>query len=274
MKSGFLIAIALTLALLSPASRAFSLSKRNVKKLPQSDLSNSTVVQEYTQTPIVVLHGINDHCQSMDGFVQMVSELMNGTAYIKCLEVGDGQISSLFMDMRSQAKVVCLGILDDPIFSQHATSGLNIIGASQGGLIARTVVETCNQVKFNKLISFGAPHAGVSSIPDCAFSTDFKCKIANVGTKYLVYFDKVQKLVAAASYYREVTRLDEYQKKSYFLTYINNENDVKSEIYKQRIVDLKIFAMFKWDNDTVVYPSESEWFGYFDSNKNIIKLID
>ena len=38
MKSGFLIAIALILALLSPASRAFSLSKRNVKKSPQSDL--------------------------------------------------------------------------------------------------------------------------------------------------------------------------------------------------------------------------------------------
>ena len=69
---------------------------------------------------------------------------MNDTVYIKCIEVGNGQISSIFMDMRSQAKIVCLGIMDDPIFSQHAATGLNIIGASQGGLIARTVVETCN----------------------------------------------------------------------------------------------------------------------------------
>ena len=66
------------------------------------------ILAEYTQTPVVFLHGINDHCEGLQGFVDMVDGMMNNTAYMKCIEIGTGAISSIFVDVRSQAKVACL----------------------------------------------------------------------------------------------------------------------------------------------------------------------
>lgn len=37
---------------------------------------------------------------------------------------------------------------------------------------------------------------------------------------------------------------------------------------------LEHFRMFMWLNDHVVYPKESEWFGIFDENGNLVKLQD
>lgn len=57
----------------------------------------------------------------------MIADLMNNTAYTKCVEVGTGKLSSWFMDMPTQVKLACDGIKADPVFS---TQPVNIIGYS------------------------------------------------------------------------------------------------------------------------------------------------
>jgi len=44
---------------------------------------------------------------------------------------------------------------------------VNMVGFSQGCMIARSMVEGCDAVKVNKLMLFGGPNAGVSMIHDC-----------------------------------------------------------------------------------------------------------
>jgi palmitoyl-protein thioesterase len=63
-------------------------------------------------------------------------------------------------------------------------------------------------VKVNKLVTFGGPHGGVSSMSNC---TDKKlCKLLGIVIGFVIYEPHIQKLVAPASYYRELTRLKDY----------------------------------------------------------------
>ena len=57
----------------------------------------------------------------------MISEQMNGTAYIRCLEIGYGKVSSIFMNMPAQVDAACQAIKNDPILSKQP---INIIGIS------------------------------------------------------------------------------------------------------------------------------------------------
>ena len=148
----------------------------------------------------------------------MVSDLLNGTAYTKCVEIGSGKMSSWFMDMPTQIKLACEGIMQDPVFTSQP---VNIIGYSQGGLIARSLVQTCTDIKFRKLITFGAPHAGVSAIHNCEWN--LYCLAADKAAKLLVYMEFIQELVAPAEYFRVFYEYAVYLKDSYFLPYINNE---------------------------------------------------
>jgi palmitoyl-protein thioesterase len=64
------------------------------------------------------------------------------------------------------------------------------MGLSQGGLIARYVVERCDlKGGVRNIVTFGAPHMGVAASPHC-FSGMF-CDMVNYVLKSMVYFQAV-----------------------------------------------------------------------------------
>jgi palmitoyl-protein thioesterase len=65
--------------------------------------------------------------------------------------------------------------------------------------------------------------------------------------------------------------LDRYYEKSTFLPYDNNEKD-PNPLYKERLTKLTNFGLFQWDDDEVVHPKESEWFGIYDKFRVLIPL--
>lgn len=94
----------------------------------------------------------------------MISGFMDKKVYIKCVEIGDGAERSVWGDMPGQIQDACEGIRSDPVFMSQP---VNIIGFSQGSLISRGVVEACPDIKVKKLITYGGPHGGISSIYEC-----------------------------------------------------------------------------------------------------------
>ena len=70
----------------------------------------------------------------------MISESINNETVVRCLEIGDGKKTSIFRGMTQQAEEVCEKLKSDP---DYAGKEINLVGISQGGLIARAVVETC-----------------------------------------------------------------------------------------------------------------------------------
>lgn len=199
----------------------------------------------------------------------MLSDLMNGTAYTHCVEIGDGKLASVFMSMPAQVAAACAAIQRDPVL---AGTPVHVVGISQGGLIARALVEACTNVTVRKLMTFGSPHTGVSAIHNCAWNVP--CLLADRAARALVYLDWVQALLAPAEYFRVFYEAVQYLHSSYFLPFVNNEAPEKRELYRERLQALEHFRMFKWREDHVVYPSESEWFGMLDEQGRLLTMED
>ena len=89
----------------------------------------------------------------------MIIVATDARAIVKCFEVGDGNISSIFDKLEWWASTICHKLHNDPDFSNRE---INIVGISQGGLLARAVIERCPDLQVHTLFTFGAPHTGVS----------------------------------------------------------------------------------------------------------------
>jgi len=159
---------------------------------------------------------------------------------------------------------------------------INIVGISQGSLVSRSIIERCEGLpRVHTFFTYGGPHGGVSAYKKCDNAI---CNILNKAVGAIADFIITQYFVAPADYYREWWNLERYYNNSIFLPELNNElNDPlkpwvtpahKRKAQKERIVSLEHFAMLKWLNDTVVSPRESEWFGHWDENKNLVEMRD
>ena len=213
-----------------------------------------------------MLHGIYGSCPIVQPWVDMISESLNHSTVVKCLEIGNGANTSVFTPVQDQADVICDKLHSDP---DYAGKEINLLGISQGGLIARSVVETCPDLKINVLYTFGTPHGGVSVYHHCQ---KWYCPFINHVLGYLAGLTELQGSFAPADYFRAWWDLDRYYEKTEFLTRINNEHDIKVAEYKERLSSVKKFGLWMWEQDTVVVPRDSEWFSVWDSGRNLVPL--
>ena len=133
------------------------------------------------------------------------------------------------------------------------------MGISQGGLIARSIVEQCEGLDVHTLFTYGGPHQGVSSYELCQH---WYCWPLNYMAGWAVQFKLVQHWGAPTDYFRPWWNLERYYNSSIFLPYDNNEKD-PTPVYRDRMLGLTNMGLFMWDDDEVVHPKESEWFGAY-----------
>lgn len=90
---------------------------------------------------------------------------------------------------------------------------------------------------------------------------------------WLTPFRWVQKFLVQAEYWHDPFKNAEYVANSVFLADINNERSI-NETYKKNLQQLDNLVLVLFQNETIVQPKESEWFGYFKvgSDKEMISL--
>lgn len=178
--------------------------------------------------------------------------------YVRCIDVGIPSIGEMFNNFETIAKKSCAKVAADKNFHGE----FNVIGLSQGGLLARYIAEECDMPgKVRNIITLGGPHMGVEKVPGCF--TGFGCKIVNTVAEHLVYLSVVQNHLAPAGYFRNVKNMKAYLKDSVFLPALNNEETHNAEFAALRAqkfssVNAAMFVMF--DADTVLYPKQTAWF--------------
>ncbi|CAE6214163.1 unnamed protein product [Arabidopsis arenosa] len=223
------------------------------------------MVHVSVSVPFIILHEIGTQCSDATNanFTQLLTNLSGSPGF--CLEIGNGISDSWLMPLTRQAEIAC----DNVKQMQDLSQGYNIVGRAQGNLVARGLIEFCDDGPpvYNYIL-------GWSSCWHRRFSSSGGiCDITNGD----VYRDYVQDNLAPSGYFKNPYNVTEYLKGCKYLPKLNNERpaDQRNQTYKDRFTSLHNLVLVLFQNDTVIVPKESSWFGFYpDGDKEHVLPVD
>ncbi|KAL9267500.1 Palmitoyl-protein thioesterase 1-like protein [Drosera capensis] len=226
-----------------------------------SFLFSSYLLEPSVSLPFVVLHGISDSC-SGSGVKTFTERLANWTGTEGyCVEIADGAWDSWFMPIMEQMEIACKKVKKIDALSD----GYHLIGLSQGAIIGRALIEFCDEApQVINFISLAGPHAGIAAIPFCSGEG---CLYTEYLMEFLgVYSAFIQKHLAPSNYIKITKDYKKYIKGCKFLPQVNNEIEAtRNSTYKERFESLEKLVLIMFENDTVLVPKETSWFGYYEN---------
>lgn len=216
--------------------------------------------------PVAIIHGFYDSCDNAY-FPSLVKFIKyNLGDYAVCLRTGEGG-DSFSLSFLEQAKKACEEIKNNDNFK----GDFSILSISQGGLIARYIVQKCKMNgTVKKIVSFGGPMMGTSKVPFCL--EGIICYIINSLVDFFVYSKKVQNIIGPAGYYRTAAHIDDYKNSGNFLVQLNNEGKVIDENSKINFSRLDSLMLIGFKNDKMISPKETAEFWEYDKNFNLLPM--
>ncbi len=222
--------------------------------------------------PVAIFHGFGDSCSfyGMQSFTNYISSALN--THAECIEIGDGSLSSISMKFSLQAESACSSLKSNPKFKGN----ISVLGLSQGALIARYIIESCDfggEVK--RYVSIGGPQMGVGVLPRCTGILGYICAPFNFITREVVYSDFVQNNVGPAGYFRDPYDYKSYVEGATFLPDLNNQKNGSLIEIKEKYEGLEKMLLIKFEDDTMIIPKETAWFGFYDvDGESLVKMED
>lgn len=220
--------------------------------------------------PLVIWHGMGDSCcnpLSMGAIKNLVEKTIPGI-YVQSLMIGNNVFedttNGFLKNVNDQITEACNKISKDVQFK----NGYNAMGFSQGGQFLRAVAQRCPNPPMQNLISIGGQHQGVFGLPNCPGPEVILCEYVRKFLNNGAYVDFVQDHIVQAEYWHDPLNEELYRAKSIFLADINQENAV-NETYKTNLMKLKNFVMLRFNNDTIVQPKDTEWFGFYKPGSDV-----
>ncbi|XP_076764924.1 palmitoyl-protein thioesterase 1-like [Xylocopa sonorina] len=219
---------------------------------------------ESNPTPVVLWHGMGDSCcfSFSMGKIKKLIETLIPNIHVHSIELGSNLLEdverSYFGNVNDHIQDACQQLAND----EKLKDGYNIIGFSQGGQLARAIAQRCPNPPIKYMISIGGPQQGVFGLPNCGSIGPTICKYMNRILHYAAYLQYSQENLVQATFWHDPYREEEYREKSIFMAELNNENYI-NETYRENLQKLEAMVLIKFLNDTVVWPQESEWFGFY-----------
>ena len=174
--------------------------------------------------PLALIHGFGDNCNS--DLIKYFEESLN--VYVKCIPSGE-MWETITLSMEEQSIRACNYLNSD----QNFFGDFNLITISQGGLIARYIIEKCDlKGTVRKVVAIGGPMMGTAKVPKCL--NGVLCFILRSFANYLAY--KYQS-TGPFGYYKPLSHLNEFNVENSFLADLNNEK-IYNKTYKDNIEKL------------------------------------
>jgi len=221
---------------------------------------------------LLLWHGMGDACDA-EGVVtvleSMTSRIGAERACARSIGFGDttkaDRLASYAGDARAQTAAVCDFLRGDAVVRR--AGGFHAIGFSQGGQFMRAVVQSCGkELGAKTLVTLGGQHAGGDSIPGCGGDVvSVACRAMNAAASAASASDWARHRVIQAQYFRDTSthaRYQRYLETNAFLPRINNEGQANEDASnREGLTSLERFVMFMFEDDDMVNPKESSWFG-------------
>jgi palmitoyl-protein thioesterase len=173
------------------------------------------------------------------------------------VEVDLGSFSSYFSSLSEQSEEACRAIRNNPEFDRE----FNVVGISQGALIGRYIVESCEMKgRVRNYLSIGGPQMGVTELPWCSGSS--VCGTLDYFGSLLASTSVGQYFIGPFGLSRDPNNYEDYLESNQFLPYLNNEKGTEEAkaARKKRFSNLNGAMFVLFTRDDVVIPPESEWF--------------
>ncbi|XP_045511483.1 lysosomal thioesterase PPT2 homolog [Colias croceus] len=220
-------------------------------------------VQCFAYKPVVLIHGIMTGSGSMEIISRRIQEKHPGT---KIYNVNRFESWSSLETMWHQVLEIGKDVAN--ISSQYP-EGINLIGYSQGGLVARGIVQTFPNVSVDTFISLSSPQAG-------QYGAGFLHVVFPGLVKesaYELFYSRVGQHTSVGNYWRDPYHQPLYEKYSVYLPYINNHIvSEKSNDFKTNLLRLKRLVLIGGPDDQVITPWQSSQFGYYNANETVIEM--
>jgi len=200
----------------------------------------------------------------MGSIKRLIEKNMTGSSYVHSLMIGknviEDETNGFFLNVNDQITMACGLIKNDT----NLANGYNAMGFSQGGQFLRAVAQRCPEPPMLNLISIGGQHQGVFGLPKCPMNITPKLcdeirQLLNLGA----YNSIVQDRLVQAEYWHDPLNEKEYRDVSVFLADINQEKTY-NDAYRTNLLKLKNLVLVKFNQDSMVVPIDSEWFGFYD----------
>ncbi|CAB3231434.1 unnamed protein product [Arctia plantaginis] len=213
--------------------------------------------------PVVLIHGVMTGSASMEIIKLRIQEKHPGTIVYN---VNRFESWSSLETMWHQVLEIGNDIVK--ISASHP-EGINLIGYSQGGLLARGIVQTFPNISVSTFISLSSPQAGQygASFLHLVFPGLIK------DTVWELFYSRVGQHTSVGNYWNDPYHQTLYESYSVFLPYINNDiPSAQSENFKANMLKLKKLVLIGGPEDQVITPWQSSQFGYYNSNETVIEM--
>jgi palmitoyl-protein thioesterase len=201
--------------------------------------------------PVVMIHGLGDTYQ---GSLSVIAASMSRDLFPN-LRTFSAEPGGFIFSMAKPFEIMVMDFAKEIREIPSLKKGFNLVGFSQGGLIARAYIEKYNDPPVFNFISFHAPQMGISHCPGLF--------VQSIPCEYAVHWG----LLTVKDYWRGVDENGEFSKDSYLswkssLQDINNEGEMINKTYRENLISVNRYVLVKAERDQVVLPPESEWHGY------------
>ncbi|XP_015433613.1 PREDICTED: lysosomal thioesterase PPT2 homolog [Dufourea novaeangliae] len=214
---------------------------------------------------VAVIHGVLTGSDSMEIITNRIQEMHPGTqtyntpryAGWNSLEPMWRQVEEIGMD------IISIGAA--------FPEGIHLVGYSQGGLLARAILQRFPDHNVRNFISLSSPQAGQYGTRFLhLFFPNLVCE-----TAYELFYSKIGQHTSVGNYWNDPHHQELYYKYSKFLPLVNNErNATKAMSFTQGITKLKRMILVGGPDDGVITPWQSSHFGYYDSNETVVHMRD
>ncbi|XP_026324496.1 lysosomal thioesterase PPT2 homolog [Hyposmocoma kahamanoa] len=221
------------------------------------------VVPSFTYKPVVLIHGIMTGSGTMEMIGHRIKEKHPGTIIYN---VNRFEGWSSLETMWHQVLEIGNDVAN---YSSLHPEGINVIGYSQGGLVARGIVQTFPNISIDTFISLSSPQAGQygAGFLHLVFPGLVK------DTAFELFYSRVGQHTSVGNYWNDPYHQNLYETYSVYLPYINNHvSSAKSTDFKSNLLRLQRLVLIGGPDDNVITPWQSSQFGYYDSKENVIEM--
>ncbi|XP_037083060.1 lysosomal thioesterase PPT2 homolog [Pollicipes pollicipes] len=212
---------------------------------------------------VFMIHGVMSDKGSLDFLSEYIKQAHPGT------EIHNMNLFAHYYSLEPIWKQVKGFKAEMEKLLNNQTEEVHLIAHSQGGLIARGIIESWDNHNISSFISLSSPQAG--QFGDGFLHLVFPGVVRDEA--YRLFYNRIGQYTSVGNYWNDPHEQEEYRQYSKFLAPVNNEAFTDdSKRFRRNLCRLKRLVLIGGPDDGVITPWQSSQFGFYTANMTVLNV--